>query len=258
MWIALTHVISPNINNCELTFMNREPIDYQLAMQQHENYCSLLRACGAEVVKLSESLAHPDCCFTEDTAIVVNELGIICSMGVLSRRGEVSAVEKELAKHRPIARINLPAMIEGGDVLQAGKTIFVGLSKRTNAQGVEEVTKLLKPMGYEVITVQVKGSLHLTTAASAIDDETFLLNPLWADPGSFKNFNLLYSPEDEPWGANTFRVGDTICAEASFPKTIELLRRHHGRVEALDISEFRKAEAGLSCLSLIFRDGNQG
>jgi dimethylargininase len=258
MWIALTHVVSPNINNCELTFMNRKPIDYQLATQQHENYCSLFRACGAEVVKLSESLAHPDCCFTEDTAIVVDELGIICSMGVSSRRGEISAVEKELAKYRPIAHINLPAMIEGGDVLQIGKKIFVGISKRTNAQGIEEVTKLLKPKGYEVIPVHVKGSLHLTTAASVIDDETFLLNPLWVDTGPFKNFNLLYSPEDEPWGANTFRVGDTICAEASFPKTIELLRKHHGRVETLDISEFRKAEAGLSCLSLIFRNGHQG
>ncbi len=251
---AITHVVSPAIGRCELTYLEREPINFNLAARQHEEYCGLLAYCGAEVTKLSASLAYPDCSFVEDTAIVLDEVAIITSMGAASRRSETLAIETELAKRREIAHIQLPATIEGGDVLRMGRKVFVGLSSRTNAEGFAELARILKPLGYDAVPVHVKSSLHLTTACSSIDDETVLLNPRWADAAPFEDFKLVHTPKDEPWAANTVRIGNAICLEANFPRTIELVQKFHSRIEVLDISEFRKAEAGLSCLSIIFED----
>jgi dimethylargininase len=250
---GVTHAVSPNIGRCELTFMEREQIDYELAVQQHEEYCRMLARRGVAVTTLYDNLPHADCCFVEDTAIVVDELAIIASMGAVSRRSETAAVASELAKYRELVCVSYPSMIEGGDVLQAGKNIFVGLSTRTNHRGIEEVIRILKTLDYRIVPVPVRGSLHLTTACSFIDDETVLINPRWADADSFRNFRILHTPEDEPWSANTFRIGETVCLEASFPKTIELVHEVHDDLEVVNISEFRKAEGGLSCLSLLFR-----
>ena len=253
---ALTRAVSPNIGGCELTFRNRELIDYKRALRQHEEYCGLLSSLGVEVIKLEASDSHPDCCFIEDTAIVLDELAIITSMGTASRRGETSTVEKELAGYREIAYIRLPAAIEGGDVMQIGKKVFAGLSRRTNAQGIEALTQILKPLGYEVSPVRLEGCLHLKTACSAINDETILANPHWIDLNPFKAFNVLHTPEDEPWAANTLRIRDTACLGADTPRTIDLVRGLNDGIEVLDISEFRKAEGSLTCLSIIFQDLN--
>ena len=250
---GVTHAVSPNIGSCELTFMERVPIDYERAVQQHEEYCRLLARRGVAVTTLYDNLSCADSCFVEDTAIVVDELAIIASMGVVSRRSETAAIAAELAKYRELVFVSYPSTLEGGDVLQAGKNIFVGLSTRTNHRGIEEVVRILKALDYNIVPVPVRGSLHLTTACSLIDDETVLINPRWADADSFHNFRILNTPEDEPWAANTFRIGETVCLEASFLKTIELVHDVHDDLEVLNISEFLKAEGGLSCLSLIFQ-----
>ena len=250
---AVTHAVSPNIGGCELTFMERVPIDYEVAVHQHEEYCRLLARRGVAVTTLYDNLSFADSCFVEDTAIVVDELAIIASMGVVSRRSETAAIASELAKYRELVCVSYPSTLEGGDVLQSGKNIFVGLSTRTNHRGIEEVVRILKALDYRVFPVPVRGSLHLTTACSLIDDETVLINPRWADADSFHNFRILNTPEDEPWAANTFRIGETVCLEASFQRTIELVHEVHDDLEVLNISEFLKAEGGLSCLSLIFQ-----
>jgi dimethylargininase len=173
-------------------------------------------------------------------------------MGAASRRGETLLVEKNLSCFREIAYIKLPAQLEGGDVVRQGKKLFVGLSSRTNAQGVEALKEIVEPFGYRVSAVRVKGSLHLSTACSAITEETVLTNPRWIDQDAFKAVNVLTVPEDEPWGANTLRVKETICLEAGVPRTLELVAGLTDKIEVLDISEFRKAEGSLSCLSIIF------
>jgi len=249
---ALTHNISPNIAQCELTFLDRSPIDIQLAIDQHDNYCGVLRKLGVVVERLSENESYPDSCFVEDTAIVVDEIAIICSMGVSSRRGETRLIERELSKYRDTVRISLPATIEGGDVLRVEKKIFVGQSARTNAQGHEELARILKPYGYAVIPVKTKGSLHLKSVCTALDDETLLINPDWVDMDALRGFNLVHTPADEPWSANVLRVGATVCIQAGFPRTVERVRRVVEMVEIVNISELRKAEAGLTCSSIIF------
>src|SRR5205085_3260169 len=198
---AFTHKISPRIAECEVTFIDRSPIDLRLAVRQHDHYCDALKRLGVTVKKLSENESYPDSCFVEDTAIVVDELAIICSMGVSSRRGETRLIERELSKYREIAHISLPATIEGGDVLRIGKKILIGQSSRTNLEGIKELAKILEPYDYHVVPVRTKGSLHLKSACTAIDEETLFVNPDWVALDALRGFNLTYTQADEPWSA---------------------------------------------------------
>ena len=253
---ALTHTVSPGIAQCELTFIDRSSIDVELAVRQHDDYCAVLDGLGVSVENLCVNESYPDACFVEDTAIVVDELAIICSMGVASRRGETLGIERALSKYREIARISLPATIEGGDALRIGKRIFVGQSSRTNIQGVKELAKLLEPIGYEVVPVRTRGSLHFKSACTAIDDETLFVNPDWVELDALRGFNLVHTPAEEPWSANVLRVGKTVCLQAGFPRALELLKGVADRMEIIDISELRKAEAGLTCSSIIFESAS--
>lgn len=250
---AFTRAVSKSIDACELTFRGRESIDYRRAVRQHDAYCDLLRSHGVDVIKLNASDNLPDCCFIEDSAIIVDEVGVVTSMGTASRRGESLLVEKQLSRFREIAHIRLPARLEGGDVVRLGKRLFVGISSRTNAEGVEALKRIVEPFGYQVSPVRVKGSLHLSTGCSAITEETLLINPRWIDQDAFKSVHVLTVPEDEPWGANTLRIKETICLETGVPRTLELVAGLVDKIEVLDISEFRKAEGSLSCLSIIFQ-----
>lgn len=249
---AIAHKVSPQIAECELTFLDRSPIDLELAARQHDAYCSLLRELGVTVELLSGNEPYPDSCFVEDTAVVVSELAVICCPGVPSRRPETELIERELAKYRETARISLPATIEGGDVLRIGKKMFVGQSRRTNSKGIQELWRIMEPYGYSVTPVKIKDSLHLKSACTSIDDETLFLNPEWVDLTPFKEFNLVYTPPEEPWSANLLRVGEAVCIQAGFPAAAELIERLARRVEIVDTSELRKAEAGLTCSSIIF------
>lgn len=252
---AITRAVSRHIARCELTFRQREPVDYERAVRQHAAYCDLLRRHCAEVIELEASDANPDCCFVADTAVVFEELAVIASMGASSRRDETSAVEKTLSAHRQFRRIAPPATLDGGDVVIIRKQIFVGHSRRTNYQGIEALARIVRPFGYDVTPVAVTGSLHLTTACSVLNEETVLLNPRWIDVAPFARFWVLPVPEDEPWAASTMRVGKRVCIEAAAPRTLELVGQHCGAdVDVLDISEFRKAEGSLSCLSILFQD----
>jgi dimethylargininase len=256
---AITRDVSKEIARCELTYKRREGVDYGRAARQQEEYRALLRRLGVEVLNLAACDAQPDCCFVTDTALVFEELAVIARMGAPARRGETRAVAEILSPHKELARIDAPATLEGGDVVRLGKQIFVGHSRRTDAAGSEALRRIVEPLGYHVTPVRVTGSLHLTTACSALDEETLLINPRWIDAAPFARFQVLHAPEDEPWAANTLRVGETLVVEAGAPRTLELVARHCGpRVEASDISEFRKAEGSLSCLCILFEDAGDG
>jgi dimethylargininase len=253
---AITRAVSRNIGYCELTYKPRECVDYEKAVNQHEAYCDLLRRRGTEVLSLEACDAHPDCCFVADTAVVLDELAVIARMGAPARRGETSAVEKILSRHRQIARIEPPATLDGGDVVCLGKDIFVGCSGRTNPKGIEALRRIVRAYGYRVTLVDVTGSLHLTTACSALDEETVLLNPRWIDDAAFARYEVLTVPEEEPWAANILRLNNSVCVEAGSPRTLQLVASRYNNVEVADISEFRKAEGSLSCLSILFNDTN--
>jgi dimethylargininase len=254
---AVTRAVSRNITRCELTFRQRESVDYEKAVRQHVSYCALLTRLGAKVHTLEAHDDNPDCCFVADTAVVLEDVIVIASPGATSRRGEVKAIEDVLSAHREVRRIEPPATLDGGDVMLLGKHLFVGRSKRTNRQGIESLTRIARSYGYSVTPVSVTGSLHLTTACSALDEETLLLNPRWIDAAPFARYWVLNVPEEEPWAASTMRVCSTICVEADAPRTLELVSKHCREVEVLDISEFRKAEGSLPCLSILFQDASE-
>ncbi|MBC7931575.1 MAG: dimethylargininase [Rubrivivax sp.] len=252
--VALTREPARDMSACELTHVVRQPIDVARAAEQHIGYRKALEECGARVVALPAIDGMPDSVFVEDTAIVLDELAIITSPGVESRRGEVRAIEPEIARLRPIARISPPATIEGGDVLRVGRKIYVGLSPRTNTEGVTALSALVAPHGYEVLTVDLRGCLHLKSGCTAIDDETILANPEWIDVAAFRDFNVVAVHAAEPWAANTLRVGAGLCVGAAFPRTAEMLSHRGYNVRPVDVSEFAKAEGGLTCMSLLFSE----
>ena len=249
--IALTHVISPNIDRCELSFLERTPFNYKRAVEQHEQYCELLRDCGIEVIELSMNRSFPDSTFIEDTAVVLDELAIMASMGVESRREEIPGIESVLGYYKDMQHIRLPATLEGGDVLRIEKKFFVGISPRTNIAGFESIKEILEPFGYEVIPVAVNGCLHLKSACVAVDDRTLLVNPCWLDLQPLSDFRIIPVPEDEPAAVNSLRINSTICMHSGYKKTIDSLVKLGFSVKT-DISELLKAEAGMTCSSIIF------
>ena len=254
LYKAITRGVSPNLAACELTYRSREQINFEKALLQMDQYCDLLRTWEVELLTIPGSLTYPDCCFVQDTAVVLDEVCVMACMGATSRRGEVSEVERMLWPLRRVKRIVPPATLDGGDVVQLGKKLFVGHSRRTNARGIAALSGIVESFGYKVIPVSVDGGLHLTTGCGVIDEETVLLNSRWLDAEVFKGLRRLYVSDDEPWAANTIRVKDCVCLEAGAPRTIDLVQPYARTINTLNISEFRKAEGSLSCLSLIFRE----
>lgn len=247
---ALTRLPSPALPDCELTHIDRQPIDLVRAEVQHAAYRAALLEAGAEVHVLAPLGDYPDSCFVEDTAVILPELVVRTRPGALSRQGEVALIAPELPADRPHITIAAPGTLDGGDVLVAGKDIFVGLTARSNAEAVAQLAEAAGRFGYRVVGVPLAGALHLKTAASALPDGRILVNPAWLDPAIFGR-PWLASAAGEPFAANSLTLGDTLF-HAAGAATSALLAAAGFRVVELDISEFAKAEAGLTCLSLVY------
>jgi dimethylargininase len=253
MIVALTREPARALDACELTYRGREPIEAGVAAAQHRGYCGALEACGARVVTLPAVDELPDSVFVEDTAIVLDEVAVLTRPGVESRRGEVSLIEPEASRLRKVVRVEAPATLEGGDVLRLGRTLYVGLSPRTNKDGAEALRRLVEPYGYEVLKVEPRGCLHLKTGCSALDEEAVLVNPDWVDASVFRGREVVAVDASEPWAANVLHVNGSVCVGAAFPRTAEMLAARGYDVRAVEVSEFAKAEGGLTCMSLLFR-----
>jgi dimethylargininase len=236
----------------ELTHVARSPIDMRLADEQHAAYRAALEQCGARVTDLPAIEAHPDGAFVEDVAVIFPQITIHCRPGAESRRGEVIAMVPNLPADRPWARIEAPATVDGGDVLCIGRSVFIGRSSRTNDAGIAAIQAHLAPHGYTVTPIDVRHSLHLKTAVTALDDDRLLINPNWVDAGKFGGRPTIEVSPDEPFGANALRIGDRIIYGAHSARTADRLEQAGYRVIRVEASEFAKAEAGMTCLSLVF------
>jgi dimethylargininase len=256
MLVALTRGVSLRIAECELTFIDRRAIDYPRAVEQHSQYQQLLRCLGANVITLPSDDQCPDCCFLEDTALVLDEVAVITRPGSEPRRREVDGVAPTILKYRNVVRIDAPGTLEGGDVLRLGRKLFVGLSSRTNQQGIETLRKELKAYGYEVVAIPMKRALHLKSVCTALDDHTVLADPRHFDTTEFAEYTLIEVPAEESMAANVLRINSAICIDAGFHQTVDLLRTKGFDVRTVDISEFLKAEAGLTCMSIILYVSN--
>jgi dimethylargininase len=248
---AITREISPAIVRCELTHLTRVPIDLGRARAQHAAYERALAASGCVVERLEAGDEMPDSVFIEDTAVVFDELAIVTRPGAVSRRGETEAVAQALHPHRPIVQIEPPATIDGGDVLTVGRSVFVGRSRRTNAAAVEQLRRELTTFGYRVSEVPVEWCLHLKSAATALDDETLLINPDWVPAAAFDGVRTICVHRLEPTGANILRVGTKLLYGSGFPRTCDALVSRGYHVGTTDVSELAKAEGAVTCCSLI-------
>jgi dimethylargininase len=252
MLTAITRAVSPAIVNCEISFIDRRPIDLAKAQEQHRAYEKLLGTLGARVISLPAEPALPDSLFVEDPAIVLDELAVILPLGTDSRRPEAASLAAALSKFRKLEYLSLPGTLEGGDVLRISRKIFVGLTRRSNAEGIRQLAAILAPHTYEVIAVPVTGCLHLKSAVTHLGGSTLLANRVWFDAAPFAGYDWIDVDPAEPHAANALAFGGTIIFPASFPRTRARLEARGFHVTPIDISELQKAESGLTCSSLIF------
>jgi dimethylargininase len=250
--LALTRDISPAIERCELTHLERVAIDVERARVQHDLYEAALRACGCVVQRLPAGHAMPDAPFVEDVAIVLDEIAILTRPGATSRRAETAEVRDALAPHRPLVQMEAPATLDGGDVLVVGRDVVVGVSTRTNAAGVEALRDALVRHDYRVRAVEVRGSLHLKTAVTVVGDETMLLNRAFVDVDALPPLRVVDVDPSEPFAGNALRIGDQVIHPAHHTRTRERLISTGIDVIPVALDELAKAEAGVTCCSLVF------
>ena len=249
--IVLTRAVPRDISKCELTHLERTPIDIAVARAQHDEYEQTLRRLGCVVERIEPADDLPDSVFVEDTAVVLDEIAVVTRPGAPSRRGESPAVERALRRYRPIHRMTEPAAMDGGDVLRVGRAIYVGISSRTNEEGARQLAAAVAPFGYTVECVRVGGCLHLKSAVTEVGDGIVVCNPEWVDARTFKACEAIAVDAREPFAANVLRIGQSLVCAKAYPRTADALRARGYDVHLVDASELAKAEAGVTCCSLI-------
>lgn len=252
MLTALLRLPSSALARCRLEYRQREPIQIEVAIRQQREYAEALRAAGVRVVELPALAELPDAAFVEDAAVILEEFAVLARMGAAERQPEVPPLAEVLADFLPLRQVDPPGTLEGGDVLRIGRRLLVGISSRTSAEGAAQLGAIAGRFGYAVTTVPVTGCLHLKTAVTHVGGRTLLVNRDWVDVRALAGFDLLPVHREEPWAANTLTVNGWVLVAASAPRTRAALAARGLPAVAVDISEFEKAEAGLSCLSLLF------
>lgn len=253
MWKAIVRETSPRFAECELTHKPRVPIDLELAQKQHREYVDALKNAGCEVTILPAEKDLPDSVFVEDAAIVLDELAVITRPGADSRKPETLSISAVLTPYRDLVHIHAPDTLDGGDITVVGKHVFVGISSRTDAGGLQQLSSYLGPHGYRVLGLPVTGCLHLKSAVTAIGEGRVLLNRDWVRRSAFAEFEIVETDPSEPEAGNALWIGDKVIYSSSFPRTADRLRDVGVEVLEVSASECAKAEGGVTCCSLVFR-----
>jgi dimethylargininase len=251
MSIAITREVSPRFDECEITHIERTPIDLNVARAQHRAYVNALGQLGCEVTELPAEADLPDSVFVEDTAFIVPEVAVITRPGADSRKPETESIIRALSPYIKLVHVREPATVDGGDVLVLGKNIYVGLSTRSNKQAIWQLNDLLCEYGYTVRGLELHDCLHLKSAVTRVDDRTLLINKNWVDTRHFTAFDLIEIDTSEPYAANCLPVGEAIIFPTAFPKTRARLEERGFKVVSVNVSELAKAEGAVTCCSLI-------
>jgi dimethylargininase len=226
-------------------------IDCQRALNQHGHYVRGLQQAGARVMTLTTLNECPDSPFVEDTAVIFNRNALISSMKAKSRRGEVESVAGEVSAHRTITRLKPPATMDGGDVLITDQTVYVGQSTRTNKDAIATLEECCeKPC----VPVPVHRGLHLKSSVSFLGGKLLVIDPTSVETSSFKKFEWIEVDASERYAANCLTLGKFVLLPAGFPKVADKIRAHGFHIIELEMSEFEKADGGVTCLSLIINE----
>ena len=224
-------------------------IDISLAQRQHRNYVKALEQAGATVVLLDALEDFPDSVFVEDTAIILKDRAIICPMKEDTRRGETESIKSEINNYRELKVLRPPVSLDGGDAINTGEALFIGLSKRTNKEAVSALTKLTDQ---QIIPAPVINGLHLKSSATYIGENTIVINPARIDRSTFAGYELIEVKEEESYAANCLPIGKNVLIADGYPKLAKQISERGFIPHPIPMTEFAKAEGALTCLSLIF------
>ena len=240
--------------NCAagLTTSALGPPDYEMLLAQHQHYVDTLRELGLQVEVLPAQPDFPDGYFVEDPAVVAPEVAIITIPGAPARQGEQHSIAPALSRHRPLAHIQPPGNVEGGDVLQVGRHFFIGLSERTNEDGAGQLGQILAQHGYTCATVPVGPGLHLKSSVNIVAPDALLLTKEFAGRPAFARYRHIVLDEDEAYASNTLYINGALIMPAAFPRTRSRLETLGQPIIELDVSEVQKMDGGLTCMSLRF------
>jgi len=251
MVVAITREISSRFNECEITHIDRTPIDLDIARTQHKEYVQALAKIGCRVIELHEERDLPDSVFVEDTAFILPEVAVITRPGADSRKPETASIIQALSSHRPLVHVSAPATVDGGDVLVLGKNIYIGMSTRSTQEAVTQLQGLLDNYGYRVNGVKLTDCLHLKTAVTRVDDKTLIINKNWVDAAHFAEYELIEVDSSESFAANCLPVKDVIIYPTTFPNTQKKLEQKGFKIVNVKLDELAKAEGAVTCCSLI-------
>jgi dimethylargininase len=227
--------------------------DYKTAIKQHDDYIEALKSCELEVTELQADERFPDSCFIEDVAVCTKKFAMIAKPGASSRREEEKEIIEVIKKfYNNLEYIKEPGTLEGGDVMMVGDHFYIGLSKRTNREGAEQLIEVLKKYGMSGSIVEISEMLHLKSGLAYLGDNILLVTGEFINNLEFKKFNKIMIDEEEIYSANCIRVNDYVLVPAGSPETKEKIKAAGFKVIVVDTSEYRKVNGGLSCLSLRF------
>ena len=223
--------------------------DFEKALLQHDAYCEALVRCGLELIIMEADERYPDGCFVEDTAIVTSEVAVITRPGAISRRGEENEIAKIISGFRKTERIVSPGTVDGGDVLRAEGHFYIGISGRTNREGARQLASILAGYGFSSSEVNVGSGLHLKSGIAYLSKGNFICTESLSGIKGINNF--IITDENENYPANSLLLNDFLLFPNGFPATESKIRKLGYNVVGLDMSEFRKMDGGLTCLSLL-------
>jgi len=227
--------------------------DCGLAIKQHDAYIEALKSCGVEVTALKADERFPDSCFVEDVAVCTKKFAVITNLGASSRKGEEKEIMEVIKKYyNDIEYIKEPGTLEGGDVMMVKDHFYIGLSKRTNREGAEQLIKALEKYGMSGSIVEISEMLYLKSGLAYLEDNVLLVTGKFINNLEFKKFNKIIIDEEETYSANCIRLNDYVLVPAGYSKTKEKIKNAGFKIIVVDTSEYRKVNGGLSCLSLRF------
>jgi dimethylargininase len=247
---ALVRPVPDSYDRCVRS--NREKIDVALAQKQHTKYCKTLELLGLKLVPIGADNTLPDSCFVEDTAAIFDEKAVICNMKTESRAVEVVEVAKVLSKIKDTYYIRSPATIDGGDILRVEHTVFVGLTSRTNLHAVKQLEGILAKSDFKVVPVRVHNVLHLKSACTYLGDNQVAVAEGFFDTNLLHDYRKIVVPKGEEYAADCLAVNGTVLVAKGYPKTRSLIEEEGFSTREMDVSEFRKGDGALTCLSILF------
>ena len=249
---AIVRIPCKNLVN-GLTTANLGKPDYDLAIIQHQKYIQALKHCWLEVITLEANETYPDSTFVEDTALLTPHCAIITNPGASSRKGEILAMKKVLLdQYGMVEEIKDPGTMEAGDVMMVGGHYYIGLSERTNSLGANQLMAILNSYGMTGSAVTLEQGLHLKSGVSYLENNNLLVTTAFMDKPEFQKFNQIIVDEDESYAANSLWINGNVLVPKGFPKTNKKIEANGYKTISVDVSEFRKLDGGLSCLSLRF------